>query len=107
MDDAELKLVIAACRANFDDSAKTSVGPAAEGIDWDRFLTLTGRHRVQALCWHGLQPIYESVPPAIAARLRGEADAIIGSNLRIAAECGRLREDPRRSTAICGPTRHG
>lgn len=51
MHDAELNVAIAACRANVDPSATEDVEAAAIGANWDRFLAVTERHRVQALCW--------------------------------------------------------
>jgi len=87
--DPELSLAIAACRTAFDGSAK-DVGPLTRAVDWDRFLKVAARHRVQALCWHGLEPMSEFMPAAIAEPLRLQASAIVEANLRIAAESARL-----------------
>ncbi len=90
MYDAELKLVIAACRANFDDGAAVVVEPAADGVEWDRFLKVAGRHRVEALCWQGLGSLRQRLPPLIADELQRRTSAIVEANLRIAAESARL-----------------
>ncbi len=85
MHDPELQLAIAACRANFD-----GVEVAASGIDWDRFLTVAERHRVQALCWNGLEPLRERMPPPATDLLQRRASTTVEANLRIAAELARL-----------------
>jgi len=87
--DTELSLAIAACRAVFGGLAK-DVGPLTRAANWDRFLKVATRHRVQALCWHGLEPMSDVMPPAIVERLRLQASAIVEANLRIAAESARL-----------------
>lgn len=88
--DAELDLAIAACRMAFGDRSPGDVETFAHTVDWDRFLTVASRHRVEALCWHGLQPISDVIPATAAEPLRLRASAIVEANLRIAAESARL-----------------
>lgn len=90
MHDAELKLAIAACRANFDASHRGAVEQAARNVRWERFLTTARRHRVEALCWQGLEPVHDHIPVDIADVLQRRANQIIADNLRIAAESARL-----------------
>lgn len=88
--DAELNLAIAACHAAFADDSAKDIEQLARTIDWDRFLRIAARHRVQALCRHGLAPISDLMPAAIAEPLQNQASAIVEANLRIAAESARL-----------------
>jgi hypothetical protein len=88
--DAELCLAIAACRTAFTGGTDGEVEQLAHTVDWDRFLKVASRHRIQALCWHGLKPISHVIPPAIAEPLRLQASAIVETNLRTAAESARL-----------------
>jgi hypothetical protein len=88
--DAELRLAIAACRTAFADESAADVERLARTVSWDRFLEIATRHRVHALCWHGLKPISDAMPEAIAEPLRLQASQIVEANLRIAAESARL-----------------
>jgi hypothetical protein len=90
MEDAELSLAIAACRAAFADEPIKEMGQPAGSVHWHRFLKIAARHRVQALCWHGLEAVSDRMPAAVANQLRNEAGAIVESNLRIAVESARL-----------------
>lgn len=88
--DAELYLAIAACRTTFASGSAREIEPLTRAVNWDRFLKVASRHRIQALCWHGLKPISDAIPAAIAEPLRLQASAIVETNLRIAAESARL-----------------
>jgi hypothetical protein len=88
--DAELNLATAACRSAFADGSAAELEPLARSVTWDRFVKVAARHRVQALCWHGLEPIHDLIPSDIADDLRLKAAGIVESNLRIAAESARL-----------------
>jgi hypothetical protein len=88
--DAELNLAIAACHAAFANDSATNIEQLARTVDWDRFLKVATRHRVQALCRDGLAPIREVMPAPINESLRLQASAIVEANLRIAAESARL-----------------
>jgi hypothetical protein len=90
MDDAELRLVIAACHASFDANSAGAVEKAIAGVDWERFVRLAERHRVQALCWHGLATARDAMPPAFRDQLQRAATAIVAANLQIAGESARL-----------------
>ena len=89
MGDLELDLVIEACRpASFGQPAQLQLPDAR--IDWNRLAMLSRRHRVQGVCWQGLQPLGRHIPAEIADRLRSDAEAIARANLLIAAESTRL-----------------
>jgi hypothetical protein len=90
MRDAELSLAIAACNASFVDGLEPALEALARTVNWDRFVRITTRHRVQALCWHGIEPIRELIPATAEKELRLQATGIVESNLRIAAESARL-----------------
>ncbi len=90
MNDAELTLAVAACRSAFAAESRADLGQLARQVSWDRFLKVAARHRVQALCWQGLESIRSLIPVEIAEQLQREAGAIVESNLRIAGESARL-----------------
>ena len=89
MGDAELQLIIEACRSTFAGQVPATA-LASPGIRWDRLVTLSRRHRVQGLVCEGLQPVRHQIPCEYADRLREEAEGIIRANLLIAAESVRL-----------------
>jgi hypothetical protein len=90
MRNAELSLAIAICRATFAEKAAADLELLSRTVRWDRFLRVAERHRIQALCRVGAEPINHVMPPAFAQQLRLQASAIVESNLRIAAESARL-----------------
>lgn len=89
MNDPELELIIASCRAAYRGT-EASVGDASR-IRWDRFASLAQRHRVAALSWHGLGAVKRLVPRAPADRMRQFAKASAAQTMRMAFECARLR----------------
>lgn len=89
--DAELLLLLAACRATFAGDADHAIGDATGCVDWRRLLDMAGRHRVEALAWHSLGPLDLAIPPAIAAAFSARAATIVERNLRTALECAALR----------------
>jgi hypothetical protein len=89
MDDPEFQLLIATCAGSLHDRPIDE--PRAE-IDWDRFLALATRHRVQAHCWNSLSPVADWLPRRAAAVLREQAREIVMSNMRVAFECRQLSD---------------
>jgi hypothetical protein len=89
MFDPELKLLIAACRAAYGGGEVRQ--PPNPVIRWERLAELARRHRVEALCWHGLGDARESVPNAVADELAQATRDTIGQGMRAAAEAGRLK----------------
>jgi len=90
MNDPELELAIAACRSAYGDGDARAIAELCRAVRWDRFLTLVGRHRVQALCWQGLGGAQRMVPPDTAEQLARQAKSIVEANLRSAVESSRL-----------------
>jgi len=88
MEDAELQLVTDACRSIF--AAEAPIEPPTHSLDWERLLILGRRHRVQAMLWEGLQSVRVLIPAGVSDRLRLDAEEVVRSNLRIAAESARL-----------------
>jgi hypothetical protein len=88
--DPELRLAVAACHTTFAERPAGEIEPLTRTVNWDRFLMVAKRHRIQALCWHGLKPIRDAIPAAVAEPLQIQAGAIVEANLRIAAESARL-----------------
>lgn len=98
MKDPELRLLIAACHAAF---AECAVDVEARDVDWQRLLALARRHRVEALCWQGLQRATPVVPTEIAEAFAARSAAIVEMNLRAAAECDRLRSTIQQNDIDC------
>lgn len=85
----ELKLLIAACRAAYGGGdVRQTPDPA---IRWDRLADLARLHRVEALCWHGLGEVRESVPREVAEELAQATRNTVGQGMQMAAEAGRLK----------------
>lgn len=89
MGDAELKLIVEACRSSFLDRVPLTALPASD-IRWDRLLALSRRHRMQGLVWEGLQSVAGQIPEGVATHLRDDAAEVIRANLQTAAETARL-----------------
>lgn len=87
MRDTEFDILVAACGASFSDR---QIAAPAPGIRWHRLLALSGRHRVQALCWDALNSFAGDMPDDVAASFQTQSRKIVVANLQAAAECGRL-----------------
>lgn len=68
----------------------TAVGCALDVADWNEFVLLTRRHRVETLSWRGLVAQVVPVPADVHARLRSRAMAVAARNLRMRAQCDAL-----------------
>ena len=86
----ELKLLIAACRAAYGGG---QVGLAAgAAIRWDCLAELAKRHRVEALCWNGLEKLKPKIPMQVTESLAHATRETIGQAMRMAVESGRLKQ---------------
>src|SRR5687768_13644837 len=93
----ELALLTRCCQWNF---ATTDGGlrPALpDDLDWDHFVQLARRHRVQGLAWNALAPLADQLPDQPREDLSAEARSIAATNLAIVAECRELRAAFERS----------
>ncbi|WP_324749476.1 nucleotidyltransferase family protein [Sphingomonas sp. LY54] len=72
------------------EPAKAAVREAAAGVDWDRFLAVLARHRIEGLAHHALTAAEVAAPPAQAAALARSAADILRKNLEFAAEAVRI-----------------
>jgi hypothetical protein len=69
-----------------------SVRRAAAGVsDWDRFVRVVMRQRVQGLAYDGIVSARVEPPPRILETLRAEAQFVARQNLAMTAEAIRLR----------------
>lgn len=89
MGDAELQLIVEACRSTFPGRAPVIALPRPD-IHWDRIVALSRRHRIQGLIWQGLEPVRNEIPGDFYDCLREDAEKVVRSNLQIAAESVRL-----------------
>ena len=86
----ELKLLIAACRAAYGGGrVRLAAGPA---IRWDRLGELAKRHRVEALCWNGLEKLKPKIPMQVTDSLAQATRETVGQAMRMAVEAGRLKQ---------------
>ncbi|MDQ3144954.1 MAG: nucleotidyltransferase family protein, partial [Pseudomonadota bacterium] len=92
MFDKEFSLAIAACGWNFTGAGAPSIEQWSKQVEWDRFLAVVRRHRVEALAWQCIDQLGIAVPAAIANELSTDAQGIVGANLRAAKEMVRLRD---------------
>jgi len=64
---------------------------AAEKIDWEKFLRLSGLHRVEGLIDEALNATRLEVPSKVAAELRKRTTELVRENLELTAEAVRLQ----------------
>lgn len=60
-------------------------------MDWNRFVALARRHRVQGLAWNALAKHADRLPAGAADILSSDARSIAATNLAMAAECRDLQ----------------
>ncbi len=88
----EFRLLVECCRWTFAGNGEEAVAGLAGSIDWERFLHLARRHRVQAIVRHCLDGLGINPPAEVGRRLAADADAIVQQNLLAAIACKRLCE---------------
>jgi hypothetical protein len=87
---AEFRLAAACCRWPITEPAGTAVREAAVGIDWERFLAVLARHRIEGLAHHALTAAEVALPPVQAAALARSAANVLRKDLEFAAEAVRI-----------------
>ena len=90
MDAPEFKLLLECCRRSFTADADSGIRRWSEHVDWNRFLRLARRHRVQGLVAQALYRSGGTPPTAIATEISDDAAAIAQANLRAFDECVEL-----------------
>ena len=87
----EFSLAAACCRWPPSDERDRAVEAAAShAIDWQRFLRIVRRQRVEGLVSDALTRAHINAAPEVAAELRRQAQEIALKNLGFAAEALRL-----------------
>lgn len=86
----EFRLGVECCRWTYAGGDGRAVGALAANADWDRFLGLARRHRVQAIIWHCLSSLETDVPAEVSRALSDDAAAIVERNLLAASASRRL-----------------
>ena len=87
----EFRLVAACCRWPASAARDAAVREAAAGeIDWETFLKVVARHRVEGLVHEALKSLGDAVPETVRKALAGWAASIVRENLAFAAEARRL-----------------
>ncbi|WP_324808156.1 nucleotidyltransferase family protein [Sphingomonas sp. LY29] len=77
LEDPEFRLLLSACRASYQNSAKFGSAP----IDEERFLRLVGRHRVDGVANAGISALVEGEGYGFQAQLARQASAVISRNM--------------------------
>ena len=88
----EFDLLVACCRRPATPGGDAEVRRLAEGIDWDVFLKVAERHRVDGIAHDSLRRAGVAVPPAAGGALAAAAARIARDNLFQAAEALRLHQ---------------
>ena len=88
----EFALLVACCRWPLTPSTYREIERWANGIDWNRFARLAGRHRVEGLVWRALANADVDVPQAARKELSTAATDIARKNMTIAAESFQLNQ---------------
>jgi hypothetical protein len=84
--------VVACSRWPFSDGAAAHVrNLTSHSFDWNLFLAISRRHRVEGLVHHALAVSGVTVPEEIERQLSAESQRITRQNLSFAGECARLR----------------
>jgi hypothetical protein len=83
----EFEFLVECCRGAFEPGRP----PTATSLEWPLFMRLVRFHRVQGLVWNTLRNPENHVPQGVHDEMTPDATAIVASNLRLAAECQRLK----------------
>jgi hypothetical protein len=98
MDDREFRLITDAIRLVFASAAKPTFNSVGPDFDFERFLSLCRRHRVEGLVWDGLRHSDLIVPDRSAEVLARKHDQIVAHNLRVCAESAVLLAEFRSAS---------
>jgi hypothetical protein len=85
----EFAQLVVCCRAAFAQHSQ-SHAVLRPDVDWNGFLHLARRHRVQGLIWRSLHKVGDNLPPEVRDSLEDEARNVAKDGLESAIECSRL-----------------
>ena len=86
----EFDLALTCCRWCYSCEGEEEIIRLARRIEWDRFLHVIERHRVQGLVAHAFATVRISPPRPAHRAIAGEAALITKRNLGFVRECFRL-----------------
>ncbi len=84
--------MLACCRSSYARSCAEDVHRCSTQVNWEAFLKLVRRHRIQGIVAQALAKAEVIPEEAIADKILKDRLALVEHNLRSAAECIRLRE---------------
>lgn len=93
MTSREFNLAVACCRYSFAAEQAENVDRLAEAVDWERFMALSRRHRVQGLVARGLLGAEIAVPREFSDAITADAVSVAERNLRLASAADALAEE--------------
>lgn len=88
----EFTLLIDCCRWNFTAALDRSRPEIPAELNWDRFVLLADRHRVQGLAWNALAQCADEMPDHAREVLSSVARSVAATNLGIVSECRMLQQ---------------
>ena len=87
----EFRLLVETCRGSFSEPDRQALARLVEQAEWNQFLALSRRHRVQGLVWHELKDFASAIPGEVAGALAKDAASVAEHNLRAAQLSRALR----------------
>ncbi len=88
----EFALAVECCRWAFAGGDPLPVEQLTRLVDWDRFVRVSRRHRVEGLVWHCLSRLAVPLPAQSEHALAADAAAVAQHNLRAARQSALLLE---------------
>jgi hypothetical protein len=85
---AEFRLAVECCA--FPQGRHEAASDLAKAVDWNRFLTLSRRHRIQGLAWRTIRTLGLDPPSEIAQQIAADAIGIAKDGLLAASVSGQL-----------------
>jgi hypothetical protein len=88
--DREISLLLYCLCWPLDDLSRARIYGASEGVDWNHFLRLSARHRVDSLVENALRQTGVALPASVEAEFRGRARLASVGELAVSAETVRV-----------------
>ena len=87
---SEFALAVECCRWSFAGGDGSAVRRLAALVEWDRFVRMSKRHRVEGLAWRCLRGLAVELPAQVERSLAADAEAVAQRNLQAAHQSALL-----------------
>ncbi len=94
---AQFALAVECCRWTFAGADPSAIHRLAASVQWDQFVRVSRRHRIEGLVWHCLRSHTIDLPPTIERALATDAEAVAQHNLRAAWQSALILETFRKA----------